>query len=250
MITANEIKIKTMTAEKRRSAKNNYFAFYIIRPLSYVLTIPFLYTRISPNSITLISIIPLFAGFIFACAAESKAQLIGAWLCFFIWNLLDSVDGNIARYKKQFSQMGGVYDAMSGYFAWVLTYSAFGVAAGHHLGRMNGLLNLNPEIYIILGGLSGSFAILPRLVMHKAKSARKDFDDSGINDKANFSPLKIAGLNLVSIAGLVQVFLLLSILLDLLDLFTLVYFLLNSAVMVVSLRTIFKQNNGAKQCDS
>ena len=43
MITPKEIEQKTMSPEKRKSAKNDYFAFYIGRPLTYVLTIPFLY---------------------------------------------------------------------------------------------------------------------------------------------------------------------------------------------------------------
>lgn len=241
IITPNEIKIKTMTEEKRKSAKNNYFAFYIIRPLSYVLTIPFLYLKISPNTISLISIIPIFVGFLLACVATTKSQLIFAWLSFFIWNLLDSVDGNLARYKKQFSKMGSVYDAMSGYFAMVLTYFAFGIAASHNIGIISNFVDLNREIFLILGGLSGSFAILPRLVMHKSKSSLKNFDDSEINDKANFTPIKILVLNLASIAGLVQVFLLVSIILNLLDLFTLMYFLLNSVILIISLRTILKQ---------
>ena len=33
---------KTMTEEKRAQAKNDIFAFYIGRPISYVLTVPFL----------------------------------------------------------------------------------------------------------------------------------------------------------------------------------------------------------------
>jgi phosphatidylglycerophosphate synthase len=222
-----------MTAEKKGSAQNNYFAFIIIRPISYVLTIPFLYADLSPNAISLLSVLPVFLGFFLAGIATDKPQLIAAWLCFFIWNLLDSVDGNVARYRKQFTTMGSVFDAMSGYFAMALMYFAFGIAAGHHTDR---------EFYLILGGLSGIFAILPRLIMHKAKSELPDFDTSGLNGKADFSPVRILILNLTSIAGLVQVFLLAAILLDLLDLFTWLYFLLNSAVMTVSLYTILKQS--------
>ena len=59
MITPKEIEQKTMNPEKRKSAKNDYFAFYIGRPLSYVLTIPFLYTQITPNAVSLLSIIPI-----------------------------------------------------------------------------------------------------------------------------------------------------------------------------------------------
>ena len=42
MITPKDIENKTMSPEKRKSAKNDYFAFYVGRPLSYILTIPFL----------------------------------------------------------------------------------------------------------------------------------------------------------------------------------------------------------------
>ena len=47
MITPRDIENKTMSPQKRKLAKNDYFAFYIGRPLSYILTIPFLYTNIS-----------------------------------------------------------------------------------------------------------------------------------------------------------------------------------------------------------
>ena len=49
---------KTMTPEKRKQAKNDFFAFYIGRPLSYVLTVPFLKLKIKPNTVSLISIFP------------------------------------------------------------------------------------------------------------------------------------------------------------------------------------------------
>ena len=114
MITPKQIEEATMTSEKRASAKNDYFAFYIGRPLSYVLTVPFLYTNITPNTISLISVIPIIIGFVFTYTAQTKEVLLIAWSMFFLWNLLDGVDGNVARYKKQFSKMGSVYDAMSG----------------------------------------------------------------------------------------------------------------------------------------
>ena len=36
MITPKDIENKTMSPEKRKSAKNDYFAFYVGRPLSYI----------------------------------------------------------------------------------------------------------------------------------------------------------------------------------------------------------------------
>ena len=43
MITPKDIENKTMSPEKRKSAKNDYFAFYVGRPLSYILTIATVY---------------------------------------------------------------------------------------------------------------------------------------------------------------------------------------------------------------
>ena len=45
MITPKDIEEKTMSPAKRAMAHNDYFAFYIGRPISYLLTIPFLMQR-------------------------------------------------------------------------------------------------------------------------------------------------------------------------------------------------------------
>lgn len=242
MITPKEIAQKTMSAEKKNSAKNDYFAFYIGRPLSYVLTIPFLYTNISPNAVSLISIIPIILGFLLMGFGNSKETLLLGWLCFFIWNLLDGVDGNIARYKKQFSKLGSVYDAMSGYIAMDLTFFGWGWAASHHQGILDGFVSINPELYIVLGALSGMFVIFPRFIMHKAITTIKDEEAvSGVKDKSSYGFVKLVALNLTSISGFVQVLMLIAIVLNILDLFTICFFLLNLMVMLVSLRSIFKE---------
>ncbi len=162
MITPKDIENKTMSPEKRKSAKNDYFAFYVGRPLSYILTIPFLYTNISPNAVSLISIIPIIIGFALMCIGNTRAVLIVGWLMFFLWNLLDGVDGNIARYKRQFSKMGSVYDAMSGYIAMVLSFFGWGVAAAHNPGLFQNIVQLPLDSYIVPGALSGIFVIFPR----------------------------------------------------------------------------------------
>ena len=75
MITPKEIEQKTMSPEKRVSAKNDFFAFYVGRPISYVLTIPFLYTNISPNTVSVISWM-LCRFFIFSLVAAVLCELI------------------------------------------------------------------------------------------------------------------------------------------------------------------------------
>ena len=241
MITIKDIADKSMTPEKRAMAKNDLFAFYIGRPLSYVLTIPFLYTNIRPDTISMISIVPAIFGFLAACAARTKAGMTAAWIMFFLWNLLDGVDGNVARYKKQYSPLGSVYDAMAGYIASALMFFAAGIMAAHCEGPLvkNGLVT--PEALIICGGLIAIVDLLPRLVMHKAVTTLMDKEAvKGVMDKADYGIVKTIALNLRSCAGGAQVLLLAAILLNITDLYTVCYLLFNTAVMVLSLKSVFK----------
>ena len=174
------------------------------------------------------------------CTANTKAGMIVGWFCFFLWNLLDGVDGNIARYTKRFSALGSVYDAMSGYVAMVLSFFAWGVAAAHNDGILTGFVHIEPDMYIILGALSGIFVIFPRFIMHKTITTLGDEKNvSSVKEKSEYGFIKLVALNLTSIAGFVQVLMLLAISFGLLDAFTIGYFVLNLMVMIVSLRSIF-----------
>ena len=241
MITIKEIEEKSMTPEKRAMAKNDIFAFYIGRPLSYALSIPFMYTNISPNAISMISIVPAVFGFLAACYAQSKAGMIASWILFFMWNLLDGVDGNVARYKKQFSKMGSVYDAMAGYIASALMFYAAGIMAAHSNGPLvkGGLIS--SEALVICGGLVAIVDLLPRLVMHKAVTTMMDKEAvKDVMDKADYGIVQTIALNLRSCAGGAQFLLLVAILFNILDLYTVCYLLFNTAVMVVSLHSVLK----------
>lgn len=241
MITPKQIEKVTMSEEKKKTAKNDYFAFYVGRPLSYVLTIPFLYTNISPNIISLLSIIPIIIGFVLMCIGSSKTVLFVGWIMFFLWNLLDGVDGNVARYKKQFSKMGSVYDAMSGYVAMILSFFGWGVAAAHNVSILSTFVTVPNDLYIVAGALSGIFVIFPRFIMHKAiTSLGNENELKSVKDKSQYGFVKLVALNLTSIAGFVQVLMLIAVLTNCMDIFTIGYFFVNLLVMIVSLRSIFK----------
>ncbi|QYH55437.1 CDP-alcohol phosphatidyltransferase [Liquorilactobacillus nagelii DSM 13675] len=231
-----------MTHEKKRMAKNDYIAYYVGRKLSYILTVPFLYTKLTPNFISMLSMVPLIVGFYFFYVAKSSFLLIIGWLCLFLWNLIDGVDGNVARYRKQYSEIGSVFDATSGYLAMVVTFFAAGIAAAH----VGGVLNFsfeNNELYIIFGAISGIATIFPRLVMQKALATLKD--DSSIDsvkDKGSFGPYKVIALNLSSVSGGAQFLLLLAILFRILNIYTIIYLLFNLIVAIVSLKDILGRN--------
>ena len=60
-----------------------------------------------------------------------------------------------------------------------------------------------------------------------------------VKDKSQYSFIKLVALNLTSIAGFVQVLMLIAVIFKIVDLFTIGYFILNFMVMVVSLKNIF-----------
>ncbi len=243
MITPKQIEKVTMSPEKKSSAKNDFFAFYIGRPITYVLTIPFLYTNISPNTVTWISFIPVVVGFILMWFGNSVSSLFWGWFCFFMWSMLDGVDGNIARFKKQYSKMGDTLDAAAGYYAMALIPLASGIAATNHPGLFSNYFSMPLDTYIILGGLSGLWTVLPRLVMHKAINSTGENNIGGIKDKKEYNLSKIIALNLTSPPGAVQILLLISVFIKTFDLYTVGYFLINTAVMLMSMRSIFKNKD-------
>ncbi len=232
-----DLRDKTMSPEKYASAKQDYFAFYIGRPLSYWLTIPFLKTSFTPNQVSYISIIPIFLGFLLMTFAQSKSMLILAWFMFFLWNLLDGVDGNLARYRKQFSKDGSVIDAMAGYASMAFTFLSAGIAASNYEN-----LIIEPKYFIILGALSSMSLIFPRLVMHKyINTVGVDDSSESVKDKKSFGPLKVLALNLTSITGGPQIFLLIAILTTTLDYLTVIYFVINIAIMLASLHSLLRK---------
>jgi len=239
MITVREIERATMTNAKRKEAHNNYFAFYIGRPLSYLLTIPFLYTNITPNTITFISMILLMIGYLCFQFANGKAWFFIGWIFFFLWNLFDGVDGNVARYKKQFSENGDLWDTTAGYMAMVTTFMAAGVCAA----KTNSSILFQDDLYYILGAWTAIFSIFPRLVLHKKASSNLNSDSvHELRDKGSFSCIKIIALNLISITGFLQLIWLICIIFDKCTFFILSYFFINLIIMVVSLYKLLKES--------
>lgn len=233
-----ELKNKTMTEEKKKQAKNDIFAYYIGRPISYVLTVPFLKIKVKPNTVSLISIVPTIIGFLLLGFGKTITLKLLGCLCFFMWNLLDGVDGNIARYTKQFSKTGPLWDATSGYFAMIFTFLAMGT--GCYYGNFT-IINCNQALMITLGGVSSCFIILPRLIMHKRMtSVGEDNNTKEFKDKSEYGIIKIIALNLISVAGFMQVLMVLSVVFKVMDIFTIVYFILNTIVCFSSLLKLLK----------
>lgn len=236
MIKYKDIEKKAMPPEKREQCKDDWFSFYIGRKLTYWMTIPFLYTKLSPNNITFISILMLILGFAVNCCATTKWLMIIAWLCYFLWSLFDGVDGNVARYRSQFSKMGDIYDTMGGYAAYALIFLGMGVGAWLQPGY---IVFIPKTYYIIIGAISSIASIFPRLVYQKIKATFKN-DESMDRVRKETSLIRKIEMNVTSIAGGIMIFSFVSIVFNLLDIFTVIYCFLNVMKMLLSLYSIFR----------
>lgn len=235
-----EIAKKSMTEEKRKESRNDLFAYYVGRPISYILTVPFIKLNIKPNTISFLSFFPSIIGFLLVGFGKTLPLKILGWLMFFLWNLLDGVDGNVARYKQQFSKTGSLWDATSGYLAMVLIYFSMGI--GCYYGDFTIFNNADKVLWIILGGLSAIMVIFPRLVMHKRiSSIGEDKEAKKMKDKSSYGIVKTIALNLISISGFVQVIMLAAIISRRMDVFTIFYFILNLLACIFSLMKLLKE---------
>lgn len=238
-MTYKEIYDIAMPEKKRKEERWNVWVTIAVRPLSILCTIPFTRTKVKPTTITKWSVIANLLGFFLVAFAQSMTLKLVGWLFFFVWAVLDGVDGNLARSTNQCSSMGDLWDTTGGYAAMVLIYFSAGIAAFYD----NSLYSFC-DVYwmIILGGATAVISIFPRLVMHKKKSSNID-DESvkAISDKQNFSLSKIAAMNIVSPSGFMQVIFLLSIVFHVLNFFSVFYFAVNMGIMAMSLRGLLKE---------
>lgn len=230
---------KFVSKKKESEQKYNILDSRVLRPLSIFITIPISKTKLTPTTITKISILSSVIGFFFLVIGRTTLLRLIGYLGFFIWAILDEVDGNIARYKNQCSMLGDLWDTMGGYIAMILIYFGAGIAAFFDEAF---IMLFDNYWCLILGGATALFSIFPRLMMHKKKSS--DCEAKGVkalSDKQSFGIINIIGMNLVSPTGLLQLFLLISICTHTLNLFIILYAIINLGILLVSVRSLLKE---------
>ncbi len=238
-MTYKEIYEIAMPVAKRKEERLNVWVTIAVRPLSVLLIKPLINSKVKPTTITKISVLASVIGFLVLSIGESITFSLIGWLFFFVWAVLDGVDGNLARCTNQCSPLGDLWDTMGGYAAMVLIYFGAGIAAFHDLNLYDFTDTPN---YLILGGATAIMSIFPRLVLHKKKSSGIESKAvKELSNKQGFSISKVIGMNLVSPSGALQLVLLAAILSHTLNFFIALYFVINFAIMMVSLRSLLRE---------
>ena len=128
--------------------KGETFYHEILRIMSYHLVKNFGYLNVTPNQITIFRNILVLVSFILFVSLNKWLYLIG-FLLFQIYELLDSVDGDIARYKNMKSKLGiwleiffdSIFSTIWGVLGLVFAYISYKIS--------------NDWIYFLLWGLIG-----------------------------------------------------------------------------------------------
>lgn len=238
-MTYKEIYDIAVPERKRKEERFNLWTAYALRPFSIIFTAPLINTKVAPTTVTAWSCIFSIIGFFLMALNLGYWWCIAGWFAFYIWAILDCIDGNLARCTNQCSPMGDLWDTMGGYATMVLMYFGSGIAAFFD----NNLIDLcDSYLYLIFGGATAIFSIFPRLVLHKKKSSNfADNSVKNISDKNKFGLSKILVMNLISPTGLLQLALLAAIVFHLLNVFIVGYMIVNFAMMCVSLHSLLKE---------
>ncbi len=94
----------------KSDASDELVNLYLQRPLAGLITFAVFPTRITPNHLTILAIALGLAGGVFVAVPATQYSL--AAVCFYLKDLLDSADGQLARAKQLFSRRGRFLDSI------------------------------------------------------------------------------------------------------------------------------------------
>lgn len=193
---------------KKKNGRSSIWVRLLIRKISFPFTYLFINAGWTANMVSLFSWAVIFIAAVLLCINNFWAMLVGVILTNF-WLVLDCVDGNIARCKKQKTFMGDFYDAVAGYGPFAFTTIGMGIAAYH-------TSFIVPEEYrfllIIVGAVGAVANIYTRLIHQKyltcffaAKSILGETEDITLKDtedKKSFAYIREQIDKNIGVAGL------------------------------------------------
>jgi phosphatidylglycerophosphate synthase len=143
----------------KSSVSDELINTYLLRPAAGLIVWPLFYTPVTPNQVTVASVIAGLSA-AFAYAQGTPKAFFAAGLLVTLKDLLDSADGQLARAKNQYSRIGRFLDSIGDF---IVDAAIFGVL-GWLLYRLEG----NPWMLVLafLGFLGISFRVSYHVFYH------------------------------------------------------------------------------------
>lgn len=186
-----------------RKRHDQLFNSYVMRPLAAVLVAVVAPSRITPNQLTLASVVIFAAAAtVLVCAPSHQGAIVGVAVVELAY-LFDCADGMLARHKKIASQAGHLFDFFTDELKAVLLTGALGV----HL-YLRGGLGLDASVWaakdarfllaaVVGVGIIGSATSLTNFVRRPELSGKEtpvEAHYETVSHAAPTSPLRRAGL--------------------------------------------------------
>ena len=173
---------------KMKNSRSSLWVQLWVRRASFPITYLFINTGWTANMVSVLSWIVIAAAAVLLCINNFWCMLAGVILTNF-WLVLDCVDGNIARVKKQKSFMGDFFDAVAGYGPFSFTTIGLGFAAYH----TSFIIPEDYRFYLFaLAGVAAVANIYMRLIHQKylncffvAKKELNELDEITLKDTEN-----------------------------------------------------------------
>ncbi|MBZ0263265.1 CDP-alcohol phosphatidyltransferase family protein [bacterium] len=119
-----------LRVEYRKSLKalevEEWADLLIYRPLGFLIALPLRKTPVSPNLVTLFSVIVGVAGAVGISLGTVQGIFWGG-IFYAFSNVLDCSDGQLARMTGKFSRYGRIYDGVADYVVGLVTFLAIGI---------------------------------------------------------------------------------------------------------------------------
>ena len=144
----------------KKNSNSSWWVKLWVRKVSFLFTFFFINFGFSPNSVSILSI--FVALFSFGCFIVPETwSLVVAIIGINLWLILDCVDGNIARCRKQKTIYGEFIDDIGGYYVVAFVYLTIAIRAYTDGGI---LFNDSTHWIIVIGAVSCISDILARLI--------------------------------------------------------------------------------------
>lgn len=145
-------------AQGTKTEADRRWSYRVFRAISIYVTWALLHTRVTPNQVTVLSLVIAAAGLVLFAQASVPVAVTGLVLLL-AYHLLDRVDGELARYQRRYSLLG-VYLDNAGHY---LTGAGLILAASLRLTDAT-----DSRIVWLVGSIGAIAAVMSRVEKHAA----------------------------------------------------------------------------------
>ena len=240
----------------KKNSNSSWWVKLWVRKVSFLFTYLFINMGFSPNGVSVLSIFVTLAACVLFLVPAKWAVIVAVVLINF-WLVLDCVDGNIARCRKQKTVYGEFIDDIGGYYTVAFVYLAIGICS-YNFGGV--LFEQNCKWLIVIGGISSICDILARLI-HKdynyytdktlteaERNEKNSHQSYEVTDKKSLSYVRRRIGKEIGISGFFMLASIICCIFNAYDLMTIFYLIFNgSALLATTVIFVYKANKYDKE---